>query len=78
MQTTDPSGDAGQSLTTTIREPRHVTGTMRVRVNHRRYNHMMQHAIATIRRARKGDRPAIMQRFADAVSRDCVRLEITP
>ena len=45
------------------------------RVNRGRLNSMNQQAKAAIRRAKKGDRPAMLHRHVTACVRDCVRIE---
>lgn len=55
-----------------------LTLHLRARVNWPRLEHMKAHALARLRRAPKGERPALLSRFAAAMVRDCVRVEAKP
>lgn len=44
-----------------------------VRVNQGRMRSLMQQAFAAVRRAKKGDRPAIIHRFGREIAAKCVR-----
>lgn len=55
---------------------RTISIPVRTRVNHRRAASIIEHARAKLRRTRKRDRPAMLDRFIRQISRECVRVEI--
>lgn len=49
--------------------------TVKLAFNRRRADAIYQEAVARIRRARKNDRPALVQRFSERIARECVRIK---
>lgn len=54
------------------------TVRIRARVNWPRLSHMKQHALAVLRRAPRGQRPAILSRFATRIAEECIQFEVKP